>query len=127
MKENACLLSYFLPSCNRTRQSILLYSGESSHCEHYRLPSINGNVLSYHSFYNVDHCFITTETKQEKQLSYLWHIKLTSTVKFNEERLEVRKTLLPSIILQLLVTGNDHDIPIAVSYTHLTLPTNREV
>jgi hypothetical protein len=112
MKENACLLSYFLPSCNRTRQSILLYSGESSHCEHYRLPSINGNVLSYHSFYNVDHCFITTESKQEQQFCYLWHIKLKSAVKLTEERIEARKTLLPSVILELLVTENNQDIPV---------------
>ena len=49
---------------------------------------------------------------QEKQLCHLWHIKLTSAVKFTEERIEARKTLLPSVILQLLVNGNDQDIPI---------------
>ena len=93
---------------------MLLYSGESSHCEHYRLPSINGNVVSYRSFYNVDHCFITTETLQGQRFCHLWHIKLTSAVKLNEERIEARKILLPSSILQLLGTASYQDIPVVL-------------
>ena len=115
MEEDACLVSYYLPLCHLTRQSILKYNGESSLCEHYRLPSIAGNVSSYHSFYNVSHCFITTINKEQRKLCHLWQVKFNKTAKISEERAVVRKSLLPFVVMQALIDGYDYQ-PIIIAY-----------
>ena len=114
MDENACILSYYLPSCSSTRQSVLLYNGESSHCEHYRLPSICGNVSSYHSFYNLNNCFATTSATDGQYLCHLWQVKLNTNSKLNEERIDVRKTILPIEILQSLQNLKAQDYPATI-------------
>ena len=114
MDENACILSYYLPSCSITRQSVLLYNGESSHCEHYRLPSICGNVSSYHSFYNLNSCFATTSATDGQYLCHLWQVKLNTNSKLNEERIDVRKAILPIEILQSLQNLKAQDYPATI-------------
>lgn len=115
MDENACLLSYFLPSCNRTKQTILLYKGESSQCDHYRLPSINGRVISYYPVYNVPYCFVT-KLNGVNQSTYLWNIKLKPNKKRTEERVEARKSILPKEVLSSLAESSQNCKTIVIAY-----------
>ena len=102
IEENACLLSYFLPSCNQTKQSVLLYKGESSQCDHYRLPSIYGRVSLYHPIYNVPYCFIT-QLNVDIHTPYIWNLKLKPDEKKVEARVEARKSKLPKDILSSVI------------------------
>ena len=120
MDENACLLSYFLPSCNQTKQSILLYKGESSQCDHYRLPSVYGRVSSYHPVYNVPYCFITS-LSGHNDVSYIWNIRLRPSEKLFEERVEARKSKLPKDVLSSVIDNKCKAILLAYEVILLKL------
>ena len=120
MDENACLLSYFLPSCNQTKQSILLYKGESSQCDHYRLPSVHGRVSFYQPVYNVPYCFITS-LSGDNDSSYIWNIGLKPCEKLFEERVEARKSKLPKDVLSSVIDSKCNAILLAYQVILLKL------
>ena len=111
LEERSCILSYHLPSCNRTRQSMLLYNEESSHCDQYKLPSIYGNVTSYQCFYNVNSLFATTTSQDGEKVCHLWNVKLVTTAKKPKGHIDAKKCLLSSKLLISLDCMNDSNRP----------------
>ena len=111
MEERSCILSYHLPSCNRTRQSMLLYNEESSHCDQYKLPSIYGEVTSYQCFYNVNSLFATTTSQDGEKVCHLWNVKLVTTAKKPKGHIDAQKCLLSSKLLISLDCMNNSNRP----------------
>ena len=111
MEERSCILSYHLPSCNRTMQSMLLYNEESSHCDQYKLPSIYGDVTSYQCFYNVNCYFATTTSQDGEKVCHLWNVKLVTTAKKPKRHVDAQKCLLSSKLLISLDCMNNSNRP----------------
>ena len=111
MEERSCILSYFLPSCNRTMQSMLLYNEESSHCDQYKLPSIYGEVTSYQCFYNLNCYFATTTSQDGEKVCHLWNVKLVTTAKKPKRHVDAQKCLLSSKLLISLDCMNNSNRP----------------